>query len=476
VIKVGKLKFNRKSLKYGSSSLILIVIVVAIAIFINLLVGMGDLKLDLTSNKIYSLSNESKTILKGIKKDVTIYGLFDDAKYPGGSEYKELINLLSEYQQFGIKVTYVDPDKDPGTINALDKDHTKDIAKGDFVVKSGNKVKKLGAGQLYGEDTQYGRMYKAEPLITGAIKFVTADFTPVAYFVEGQNEYSITNDMPQVRAELENNNFEVKSLTLMSEDKIPADCKLLVFASPKKDLSESERIKVDEYLKNNGRAIFMFDPVETGDRFVNFEEILATFNIGINYDRVKETDDSKHLSGDEYSIAAALQPNDINTPFLNYFGEDPVFVPDSRSLSILNNAKEWLVTTSLIKTSDKSVSSSLVNQGATEQGPFDLAIASEITGSSKVLVFGNGKFMLDAALKSQYAASFSYVKTYFVSTVVNWIQDKSDETTISPKIISPKALTTTAGQAKSISIILIGVLPILIMCCGLVVWSRRRHL
>ncbi|MHB8065303.1 MAG: Gldg family protein [Ruminiclostridium sp.] len=470
---MGKLKFNKKSLKYGSNSLILIVIVVAIAVFLNLLVGMGDLKLDLTSDEIYSISNDSKTILKDIKKDVTIYGLFDDGQVP--TEYKQLINLINEYKQFGIKVTYVDPDRDIGLIATLDKDKTKNIARGDFVVKSGDKIKKLSAQDLYGQDTEYGRLYQAEPLITGAIKFVTSEVTPMAYFVEGHNEYSFTTDLTKVKSALENNNFEAKTLSLMTQDKIPEDCKLLVFASPKKDLSESEKIKVNEYLKSKGKAVFLFDSIESSDKFPNFEEVLATFNIGINYDKVKELDDSRSLPGDEYSLFAKLESNDINAAFNNNQSVD-VLLPDSRSLKILKNAKEWLVTTSLIKTSDKAVSSSIINQGATEQGPFDLAIASEITGSSKVLAFGNGVFLTDAALGSQYSSYFAAGATYFLSTVVNWTQDKSDETTISPKIISQKTLSTTAGQAKAISVILIGVLPILIMVCGLIVWSRRRHL
>ena len=475
---MGKFKFSKRSLKYGSNSLILTAIVVAIAVVINLLVGMGDLKWDLTADKLYSLSNESKIILKDIKKEVTIYGLFDDGMIPGGTEYKDLINLLGEYKSFGIKVTYVDPDKDPGTITTLDKDKTKGIVKGDFVVKSGNKVKKLNAQELYGQVDpqypQYGRLYKAEPLITGAIKFVTADVTPIAYFVEGHSESSLTSELTQVKAALENNNLEVKSLSLLSEGKIPADCKLLVFASPKKDLSESEKIKVDAYLKTKGKAVFLFDAVETSDKFVNFEDVLANFNIGINYDKVKEMDTNRHLPSDEYAILALLEQNEINKAF--NASDYPVFFPDSRSLSILKNAKEWLKTTTLIKTSEKAISSSIVDQGATAQGPFDLAIASEISGSSKVLAFGNGTFLTDAALSSQYSTYFSNGANYFLSTVVNWMQDKTDETTVDSKLVSTKTLTTTAGQTQIITIVLVGVLPILIIGYGLIVWSRRRHL
>ena len=282
---MGKFKLDKRSLKYGSNSIILIVAVVAIALIVNLLVGMADIKWDLTADKLYTLSDESKDIIKNIKKDVTIYGLFDDGEISNGDAYRDLINLLEQYEKLGIEVKYIDPDKDPGTIASFDKDKTKDIAKGDFVVKSGDKVKKLEASDLYGQTSQYGRIFKAEPLITGAIKFVTSDVSPVAYFVEGHGEYSVDRDLSQMAAALGNNNFEVKSLSLVTSEKVPDDCKLLIFASPKQDLTEAELIKVNAYLKDGkGRVIFLFDPIESGNKFPKFEEVLSAYNIGLKYD------------------------------------------------------------------------------------------------------------------------------------------------------------------------------------------------
>lgn len=472
---MGKFKLNKRSLKYGSNSIILIAVVIAIAVIINLLVGMGDIKLDLTKDKLYSLGDETKTIIKGIKKDVTIYGLFDDGQIGSGDAYKDIINLLGQYEKLGIKVSYIDPDKDPGTIASFDKDKTKEIAKGDFVVKSGNKVKKLSAQDLYGQTSDYGRMYSAEPLITGAIKFVTSDVTPIAYFVDGHDEYSVDTDLTKIKGDLENNNMEVKPLSLVTEEKIPDDCKLLVFASPKRDLSDAEMIKVNAYLKDGkGRVVFLFDPVESGSKFPNFEEILQAYNVGINYDKVKELDENMHLPGDEYSLVAKLQSNDINTAFNgnNAF----LFMPDSRSISILKNPKEWIKTYSLAQTTEKAQASSILNQGSTQSGPFDLAVASEIDGGSKVLVFGNGVFITDKALTSQYSSYFATGEVYFLSTIANWMQDKADQTTISPKLVSTKTLTTNESQVKVLAIVLMGVLPLLIMGFGFVVWSRRRHL
>ncbi len=292
--------------------------------------------------------------------------------------------------------------------------------------------------------------------------------------MEGHEENSVDSDLTHIRTALENNNMEVKQLSLVTAENIPEDCKLLVFASPKKDLSDAEMIKVNAYLKKNGRVIFLFDPVESGDNFPNFEEVLQAYNVGINYDKVKELDDKLYLPGDEYSLFAKIQNNDVNKSVGN--NEAYAFLPDSRSLSILKNDKEWLKTYSLVKTTDKAQAASILNQGSTQSGPFDLAIASEIQGGSKVLVFGNGVFLTDRALSSQYSTYFATGANYFVYTIVNWMQDKSDQTTISSKLVSTKTLTTNESQVKVIAIVLMGVLPVLIMGCGFVVWSRRRHL
>ncbi len=475
MIKVGKFKFmNKRSLKYGTNSIVLIVAVVAIAIVVNLLVGMGNFRLDLTSAKLYSISEQSKDIVKKIKKEVTIYGLFDNATIPGGSEYREITNLINEYKDLGVKVKYVDPDKDPGTLTSLDPQKTLGLTKGDFVVKSGNKVRRLGAQDLYGQSNQQtGRTYSAEPLITGAIKFVASDVTPVAYFVEGHNELSLKNDLNQVSKILQSNNLEVKSLSLLTEKNIPEDCHLLVFASPQKDLTDEEKIKLDAYVKKNGKIIFLFDSLESNDKLTNFEDSLSYFNIGFNYDKVKENDSNRHLPNDDYALIASLTENDINKAFAgaNY----PVFMPDSRSINILKNQKDWLTNTQLITTTNKAESTDIVG-GKVNKGPFNLAVAAEVSGGSKVLVFGNSKFLSDKALASQYGTYFQYGTNYFLTTVVNWMQDKTDEQTISSKMVIPKALTVTESQTKVLSIVLIGVLPLLILGCGLFVWSRRRHL
>ena len=52
---------NKKSLKYGTNAAIITAAVIVMAIVLNLLVGLLDLKLDLTPNKLFSLSKPLRT-------------------------------------------------------------------------------------------------------------------------------------------------------------------------------------------------------------------------------------------------------------------------------------------------------------------------------------------------------------------------------------------------------------------------------
>jgi ABC-type uncharacterized transport system involved in gliding motility auxiliary subunit len=72
--------FKGKNFKYGSNAVILTVAVIAIAILANILVGMTNIKLDLTANKLFSLTDVTKNELKSLNQDVEIIGLYDDQK------------------------------------------------------------------------------------------------------------------------------------------------------------------------------------------------------------------------------------------------------------------------------------------------------------------------------------------------------------------------------------------------------------
>lgn len=472
-----------RNLKYGTNAVVLIAAVVAIAVVVNLLVGMTDIKWDLTPNKLYSIGDATKDILKNLSKDVTIYGLFDDGKIGGGDEYKEVTELLSQYEKYPhIKVQYVDPDKNPGIIKELDPDNVRDLAKNDFVVKCGDKVKKLEYYDLFRTefDQQTFRQYKtgstAEQGFTGAIKYVTAEKTPTIYFTEGHEENRVDSDYTKVKEILERNNYDVKTINLLASEKVPDDAEILVVASPKKDLTVDERDKIREYFKNGGRAIFLFDSLESNPSFAEFENLLADYNVSLNYDRVKENDSQRHVPNRDFDIVPNLQSNSINS---NLDPENFVMImPKSRSINILKNQKEYVTVTSLMKTSSKAEGEQIdKSKGANNIGPLDLAVAVEYKGGAKpvkILVMGNGSFMSDDAIE-QYQ-QYSINGLYFFLNSLSWMQDKTDDVLIAPKTYDTPKLSINALQANIMGLVVVILLPLMILASGAFVYLRRRHL
>ncbi|NJD04555.1 MAG: ABC transporter [Ruminiclostridium sp.] len=485
IINAFKRFFNKRSLKYGSNSIILIAAVVGIAILVNVLVGMADVKLDLTANKLFSLTDVTRNVLKDLKQDVTIIGLFDDAKIgvETDPQYKEVTDLLSLYGKNGhIKVEYIDPDKNPGIIKKLDEQNTMKLAKNDFIVKSTingkDKKKKLGYYDLFNVQTDQQTFQQsmtgsnAEQGITGAIKYVSSEKTPVVYFTEGHSEIDVNSDYKLVKQFLETNNYEVKTINLTTAGKIPEDAEIVVVASPKNDLSMPERDAIEAYLKAGGKAVFMFDYLSNDPDFNNFNSLLSGYNVAVDYDKVKETDANRHSANDPYTILLDVSSNAVVSQ------SSQIVLKDSRSISILKNTKEYIKPISLIKTGNTAIGEpASASRGENMQGPLDIAVAVENSGGekvSKILVMGNATFVSDSSSR-QYANYYQYGAIFFVQSL-NWMFDKKDEVVVPTKNYEAIQINITQLQATMMGIVLVIILPLIILGIGLFVFLRRRHL
>lgn len=477
-------KFNLKkllssrSLKYGTNSIILIAAVVAIAILLNLLVDRAGVIWDLTPNKIYSIGDTTKKILENLDKDVIIYGLFDETRLSSGqgTEFIELLNHYDKYPRVTVK--YVDPDKNPGIFNEIDPNNVlSDSSKSIFIVKCGNKLKSLSYYDLFSTYTDsytfQSRIVgsKAEQGFTGAIKYVTADVTPTIYFTTGHEEKDVEDYFSTLQETLMNNNFDVKNINLLIED-IPEDAQILVVASPKKDLNVAERSKLEDYLKDGGRAIFMFDYLETDPDFPEFEKLLNEFNVGLNYDKVKENDQSRHWPQNPYIVLTDVYGSGITS------GSYSMIVANSRSINVLKNDKEYIQVTTVAKTSSQAVGEQVdKSRGSDITGPLNIAVAVEHKGwykASKIAVLGNSLFLEDD-LADVFGPYYSNGLVFFLD-LVNWMYENKDPDVIATKVYTSQYININQKQANVMNMVVVIILPLIILGCGTYVFLRRRHL
>ena len=321
ILQIFKKLVRSKNLKYSTIMVIMICVATAIALVVNMLVGMANLKWDLTSNKMYSIGDTTKEILEGLEKDVIIYGLFDEEKLSAGDIYKDVVYLLEQYDRYPrITVKYVDIERNPGFVNEIDPDKLLELSSGEFVVQSGNKKKKLEYLDLFATQWDQNSFRTvltgsdAEQGFTGAIKYVTADVTPTIYYTQGHGEPEMGSEYEYIKNTLERNNFDVKPLDLLIEETVPEDSTVLLVISPAKDITVEERDKLEQYLKRDGgRAMFFFDPPASGNVSYNeFNKLFSEFNVAINNDTIRENDKSMHLANSQHMLVPNIKSTSIN--------------------------------------------------------------------------------------------------------------------------------------------------------------------
>ncbi|NLD50258.1 MAG: GldG family protein [Clostridiaceae bacterium] len=471
--------FKSKNFKFGFVALIMAAAVIAITAIVNFLVAGVNVKWDLTPNKMYSIGDTTTKLLEGLQKDVEIVFLIDRDRIVGGDNGFLVAEFLDKYDKFGrIKVNYIDPDKNPDIISKLDKEGILELKKEDIIVKCGDRVKKLTVADVFQYSDPYAmdsQLFVGEQSITGAIKYVTSDRIPTIYFIEGHGEKNLNSEYSTIKQSLELNSYAVKTLNLTLEEKVPEDTEILISAAPQMDFASNEKDKISEYLQNGGKAIFLMEPVNTAKKFTNIEGILEKYNIGINYDRVKETDSNRHIPQNEFQIVPDIGSNELtsNLDLRQFF----VVIPESRSFRVLDPENTSIEINKLLTSSytSEGVPFDSSAEGGNSKGPLDIALTAKdsSTKDSKVVVIGNASFATDATIQS-FPYAQNAIHLFFNSII--WMHDDSNDLIIMPKTPELDSITVTGFQAMVTMMVTILAIPILLIAAGIFIWLRRRHL
>ncbi len=100
---------GRRSARFGINSAVSVVLLIGILALVNYLGAQHVKRVDTTSEKIYSLSDQSTGVVQQVKQDLHV-----KAFYPGG-DYAPARDLLDLYKGRNSKLSYefIDPDKQP---------------------------------------------------------------------------------------------------------------------------------------------------------------------------------------------------------------------------------------------------------------------------------------------------------------------------------------------------------------------------
>ncbi len=478
-----KIASNRR-LRMGAMSTVIVCLCVAVIVLLNVAVtaleANWNLRYDVTSNKMYSIGDQTKDILKNLSKDVKITTVFQE-----GAENKLIEEMLGKYKQHSDKlhIENIDPIRNPRAVDRFKTDETTAISAGSVIISNMEETKSrvLDAYSFYettmDEQTFQTQTtgYKGEQTLTNAIVYIVSENTPVIHFLEGHQE----SDMfafSSYRTYFESLNFTVSSLNLILNENTLKKGDILVIAGPKTDMTEAEYEKVKNFMYDGGNIIFMADGGMPS--LPNFEALLALLDIKLGHDIVYELSENDRYMEPIYPIPRA-QSHDITT-VLSYNNLPAVFL-NSASFILPQIEKNNVKIEKLFMSSDKAVGKTNFQSTTQEfeegdlKGPLALGLAvtnhnfNDESKNAKIALFGSVNAFTQAYEIQGNMATLVYTAA--------WMQNNKDALVIAPKSFSTPILAVQSElQLNLLFLLTVVAIPGIVIAAGIIVFLRRRHL
>src|SRR5215469_3868441 len=446
--------------RYAAYVTMYLLVVIAIVTVANVLANRYNKSYDATSNKRYSLSDQTAKIVKGVSQPINI------TYYDKTSGFQGAKDLLDRYSTLSPKVhlDYIDVDKNPNAARAAG------------VTKYGTTVVQIGAKK---EDAKS----MSEEDVTGAIIRDLKSNTRNVCFVTGSGERQIDDTdragLSHFKDLLGKDDYTAKSINLLEKAEVPADCSVLVVGGPKNDYTQPEVDAIKKYVEGGGRAMFLLDPpLKIGRPTAENEPLdntLQTWGVSPDKNLLIDLSPVGQLLGMGPTIAlvSTYDPH----PIVNDLKGTATGFPLSRSLTIKNTDKSTVQ--KLFESSDTSLATAKLdspsinpNDPSNKKGPMTIGAAGTYkTGKEN----SEGRFVV--------VGSSSWVANSFISfngnsdlalDAMNWLSSDEDLISIRPKPPEDRKVNMTGAQFNWVRLSSQFLLPGALLLAGLSVWWRRR--
>ncbi|HEY4788712.1 MAG TPA: gliding motility-associated ABC transporter substrate-binding protein GldG [Bacteroidales bacterium] len=287
--------------------LILSLIILILAVFISSKVFF---RIDLTSEKRFTLSSETKTILKDLD-DVVYVKVYLDGDLPVG--FKKLRNVIREtldefrvYGKSNVQYEFINPSESSDikvrrniysdlvnkgvqvtNIQSHDKEggeSEKIIFPGALISYKGNELPVAllkNNVTLSAEENLNNSMQTVEySLIKGIYDLTNKNILKIG-FLEGQGELS-NMQIADIDREL-SNYYRVEPVVINKNLKALDPYKVIVIAKPTKSFDETDKFVIDQYVMNGGKVMWFVDEVNVNaDSLTNGSTIGFINDLGID--------------------------------------------------------------------------------------------------------------------------------------------------------------------------------------------------
>ncbi len=449
--------------QYAAYASVYILIVLAVLAAVNFLANRYDKSYDSTTNKQFSLSDQTIKVVKGLKSDVQL-------NYFGPqNEFRMARDTLDRYSSLSpkLRVTYIDPERKP------------QIAKAAGYRSDSTVIVDAGARR------ESAKSLSEEELTGALIRSLKSDERTVCV-LSAAGEHSIDDSnaggYSLFKQLLERDNYKVRSETLrpvepasnkplalgqtpaVSSLEIPKSCTVVVLAGPKNDYPAPVVSALKSFVEAGGRAFFLLDtPLRLGDSEPPSEnedllKLLADWGVTANKDLALDLSGVGQIFrlGPEVPLILGYESHPITQPLTRV----PTAYPLSRSLDTQSSGRATL---------SKLVATTEASEG--KKGPLTLAVAGTLSGSpqGRFVVVGTSR-----AAQNNLAGSRSLGNKDLMVNIVNWLSSDEDLISIRPKAPEDRPLNMTSRRLNATFWLSVVVFPLSVIGVGLITWWRRR--
>ena len=312
--KKAKRTRNLRRLRYGSTATAITVVVIAAIVLLNIIVGIVaeryPITLDLSANKVYSMSDESIAVAESVQDDLQIVVFMSEDTFSnsttgsnsGVPEFdttmKEFYNILKQYRtRSGNRVAYsfIDPDQEPTKFAAYS---IYGVQAGDILFIYGDRSRVCSVSDLYTYDTSnyytngsYTFKSNVEKVLASNINTVTASSDEhIIQVLVGHEEDSNVIDGHKSLYELNGYTFEENTITA-SQD-FNAKAEVMLIAAPAKDYTADEIKRIQQWLYNDGnygRHLLVFTSATASCPNL-YEYLQVEYKLNVTNEILLETD------------------------------------------------------------------------------------------------------------------------------------------------------------------------------------------
>lgn len=462
---------SQTAFKGGSYSLVITIVVLALLIVANIFVCAMPTtltKYDISSTKLYSITSNTKVVVNALRQDVTIYWVVQS-----GEEDDVIENLLGKYESLSdhIEVVKKNPDVFP-TFTEQYTDET--VPNNSLIVESGERSRYISYSDIYVTEADiysysYTTSFDGEGAITSAIDYVVTEDLPQLYILEGHGEAALPSTFSD---QIEKENYEINTLSLLTVDEIPEDAACIVIYAPSSDISEEEEQMLADYVNGGGKLLVMAGPTEDGT-LENLYGLLSDYGVEAAEGIVIESDREHYAFGSPYILMPDMTSHEITDSLMeaNYF---PI-MPIAQGLTVSGSASKGTVT-ELLTTSDTAFSkiagyslSTYEKEEDDIDGGFAVAVSIEDNSGGQIVWFTSSNF-----LDNMYNAYSSGANVDMGMNALSSLVGEREAIAIRSKSLNYNYLTISESTSSLLKTLMIGAFPLVYLGIGICVILRKR--